>query len=58
MSTTNRPIMTRVDEAMAEKIEKAAAAENRPVSQFVRNILAIELDKREKAADPKSEIAA
>jgi len=58
MSTTNRPIMTRVDEAMALKIEKAAAAERRPVSSFVRCILENEIARREQVADPKSEIAA
>jgi uncharacterized protein (DUF1778 family) len=60
MSTTNRPIMTRVDDALAEKIEKAAAGERRPVSQFVRNVLEIEIARREQNADPrpKPEIAA
>jgi hypothetical protein len=51
--------MTRVDDALAEKIEKAAAGERRPISQFVRNVLEIEIARRE-AADPcpKPEIAA
>jgi uncharacterized protein (DUF1778 family) len=52
------PITTRVDEAMAAQIEKAAARERRPVSQFVRNILADALAKSEPPADPKAEIAA
>jgi hypothetical protein len=51
--------MTRVDGALAEKIEKAAAGERRKVASFVRNVLETEIARRE-AADtcPKSEVAA
>jgi hypothetical protein len=44
MSQT-RLITTRVDEALAEQVEQAAAKDRRPVSAFVRNILADALAK-------------
>jgi molybdopterin-guanine dinucleotide biosynthesis protein A len=49
-------ITMRVDEALAEQVEQAAAKDRRPVSAFVRNLVADALAKPEQA--PKSEIAA
>jgi hypothetical protein len=57
MSQT-RLITTRVDEALAEQVEQAAAKDRRPVSAFVRNILADALDKPAPPASPKPEVAA
>jgi hypothetical protein len=57
MSQT-RLITTRVDEALAEKIEQAADRERRAVSAFVRNLLADALEKPPQGPTTKSEIAA
>jgi hypothetical protein len=57
MSQT-RLITTRVDAALAAQVEQAAAKDRRPVSAFVRNILADALDKPEQSASPKPEVAA
>lgn len=53
----SRLITTRVDEALAEQVEQAAARDRRPVSAFVRNILADALAKPPKP-EGKIEVAA
>jgi predicted transcriptional regulator len=51
-------ITTRVDEALAAKVEQAARKDRRPVSAFVRNLIADAVAKPEQATTIKPEIAA
>jgi len=58
MSQT-RLITTRVDEALAEKIEQAAAGERRAVSALVRNILSDALTKPQQPnSNPEPQVTA
>jgi predicted transcriptional regulator len=61
MSNGKQPmttITTRVDEALAERVEQAAKRDRRPVSAFVRNLIADAVAKPGQPESPKSEIAA
>jgi hypothetical protein len=56
-SRTTTTITTRIDAALAAKVEQAAAKDRRPVSAFVRNLIADAVAKPEQTTT-KPEIAA
>lgn len=51
-------ITTRVDVALAARVEQAAKKDRRPVSAFVRNLIADAVAKPAQSTPSKSEIAA